>query len=258
MEESRAYTRINHGNAVLGNCFAERVWSAFIGNTVSLIEKPSGREWTRKRSPEFFFATETALIDLMTLGNVSWSEFYTPHGAGINCEKGDETLQLSMDMMCFHSCAGIRRLAALTNISSEPMTIQHAAFETLAAPDLPNLEHIENYVPPEAANVPEEWRWAVFAGRSGGLLIGAAGACEFRMNSPEQGQWSWIAQGPVTLGPGEHKAFPETMLAHFAGPLEESAQGVLAKFFTRRAQAASWEAEVRAEAEGEGNGDFGN
>jgi hypothetical protein len=248
MEDSRAYTRITQGNVVLGNRFAERVWSAFIGNTVSLLEKPNDREWTRRRSPEFFFGTPDVLFDPMALGDISWSEFYAPHGAGICCEKSCETLLFSIDSMCFHSCAGIRRSAALTNHDETPLLIEHAAFEALSAPDVPGLEYIQNFTPSANANAAAGWRWAAMANASGGLLTGVAGDCEFRLDSPEPGQWSWIAPGPVTLAPGETFFFPECVLINFSGPMEESAEGVLSRFFACRAESETWEAQIRAEA----------
>ena len=253
MEAARAFARIDHGSAVVGNRFAERVWSTFMGYTVSILEKPSGREWTRRRSPEFFFATPDDIIDVMTLGEISWSEFYTPYGAGLCCEKYNDDLSLSLDVMCFHACAGIRRVVALTNTSGAPLTIRHAAFEALAMPAMVDLEVVRAFAPPAGANAPEAWRWAAVTGDGGGMVFGAAGACEFRADSPEQGQCSWIFPDVVTLAPGERFAFPETMLAHVYGALEEGVEGVLSGFFACRAEAEAWEEEVRrAEVEGMG------
>ena len=55
--DSRAYTRIDAGNAILGNRWLVRAWSTFTGNTVSILEKMAGLEWTARAGPGFRFDT---------------------------------------------------------------------------------------------------------------------------------------------------------------------------------------------------------
>ena len=52
MSHSKAYTYVDAGTAVLGNDWVERQWSAFLGRTISLVQKPGG-EWVAHANPEF-------------------------------------------------------------------------------------------------------------------------------------------------------------------------------------------------------------
>ena len=248
MDDPRAYTYLDAGTALVGNAWLERSWSAFIGNTISMMQKADDFEWIRGKSPEFRMQVNGESIGVMELGSIEWSEMYTPFGAGLTARQMGSGLVFVMGAFAFHKAPAIIRSCRIMNVSESPATVSQVRHEVLPIRHEKTAVVTEHFsrIQAEAVWETTETDVAVLL-PDRGLIIGMEGGGVFELFRPDPGLCAFGLRQERTLARGEIWALPETFMLPFTGPFEEAARSLFLRFLEQRERMKEWEAEVEHE-----------
>lgn len=147
MQLERAYTYVDAGSARAGNRWAERRWSAFLGQTVE-VQFPSHQwEWTSSPSPEFEIQCEGRALGFMDLGTVEWSEECDSFGATLVAAYTGGVLELATRCTFFHYHPGARRRWLLYNGGATSLKVPELRLDILAVrSDTVVVEQVDEHV----------------------------------------------------------------------------------------------------------------
>ncbi len=247
MTQSKAYTHVDAGTAVLGNRWLERRWSAFLGRTISLEQKPGG-EWVSHANPEFEVVTEERSFGVMDLGEIEWSEVYTQFGAGLVTRQSGPELLLASGFFAFHETPGMLHSAFLFNRGAAPIRCTRVAIERLAVEREGVSVVTRDFTRRSDA---EHWRTdeshAALLRQGHGLVVGMVGGGVFELFAPDPRQCALVTPETYALAPGETMHLPETYMLPFSGEdLDTVRSGALAAMLLQVRKMKKWEAEVKA------------
>lgn len=204
-----ADAKIGKLECALENRAFERAYSAYLGNSISLVSRADGTEWLGPRSEEFSFLADGRRHALLEVGYVEWFEDLGPLGAVLVQRRSGNGFFVTLeDVALAHSPMLLRRMT-ISNLTHGPVHIARAA--------------------------PLEWtlrgRTEVLAEAPGALVtrcaaeqgLFAAGAGltpEAESDTLDVGRL--LAAEERTLQPGEVWTLPMVCLAAFNGPIGAS------------------------------------
>lgn len=237
--EQRAYTLVDPGTARVGNAWVERSWSAFIGQTIELVQTAGPTQWLTAQSPEIQFTLDDGrTFDVMALGEVEWSEERSPHAASLVLRKGSpEGVGAYIRTLALHKTAALVREVRLFNTGPADVTIASVQYD---------------FLPLQGERHPHEAGLAVVQGERG-LLIGVEGAAEVSPGVAGNGPLTVSCVEAHTLRRGSSWELPPVYLLPFSGGLGEHVTTQVEKFHKQREAMRTWlaerEAAIREEAE---------
>lgn len=122
---ARAYTRIDHGGAVLGNDWLERRWSAFLGTTVELRQKLARGyvEWIAVPGPDFLLEAGGVPVTPERLGPVEWSESFNAFGGTISARRAGPGLVVDVRTTALHDLPAMVREVSVLNTGEGPVAV---------------------------------------------------------------------------------------------------------------------------------------
>lgn len=241
--KSATYTKIEHGTVYLGNDQWERQWSNFMGNTLSIFDKRSDREWVQP-SPEFRIEADTGVYTHFELGYTEWHEHRDSMGAGVVARHRGEVFELEIENILFHNTPGTLRRYRLFNVSAEAQTIQSVALECLKLESPGAQVYFDNFETISASFCQESTESALaICDPMGGLILGIAGGGKYELFQPDSSLCSLVHHVKHVLEPGKQWVLPETLLLPFAGKLDKSAQKNYAALLELSRQYRHWEQE---------------
>ncbi len=212
MPEIRAHTYIDAGEARAGTPWSERCWSAFLGNTVSLRDTVTGREWLVRPSDEIALNVEGRRLSLMDFQGGNWSEECNPHGATLVCQFTSETVSLRVRCTAMHDCPGLLREMTIMNRTRHPLAIAG-----------PVLDHFALALPPKRKELfRRASKTVVTAGDDEGmLLIGHDTGVAVELSLEMTPEITLRCQGDFVLAPGQTRHLPDTHVLPFRGSFEQ-------------------------------------
>jgi len=227
----RAYTYVDRTHAIVGNYWMERTWSAFLGNTCSLLQRHCEIEWVAGASSEFELTNENCRLDVMDFGEVIWSEQNSPAGATLVCLQQRPDLEVCVKTLAYHENPGMRRRVSVRNRGHEEIIIRRITLEQLPissdgitvltdgfgqAQDTVDIETSERGI----ALARDDGR-GIITGIDGGGLYSAFGrecdCCRLALH------------GPKRLAPGKIWKLPATYILPYAGDLAETVRTTYAQ-----------------------------
>jgi len=247
MKPDRAYVRINAGAALLGNAWLERSWSTFVGNTFELRQKAGNFAWVVGNCPEFRIATQNRVFGIMDLGDLDWSEVYTPFGAGLMARKSGPGLLFVIGSFALHENPGMLRSTRIMNISSDPITLDHVAVDVLAIPHSGTRVRTHQFAREQDALA---WQTdepaAALLLRDRGLILGILGGGLFQLFQPEPGSCALVVPNGRTLEPGQVWPLPDAFLLPFTGDPDRAVSSLLGDFLLHVRHMKAWETQIEA------------
>lgn len=231
----RAYTYIDRGRAVVGNRWMERTWSAFLGNTNSLVQKAGEFEWLSGRGAEFRVAVEGAgPLEVLDFGDTAWSEENGERGATLVSVQRRPGLEVVVRTMALHEHPAFVRTVSLLNTGEDAVTVQEALVERLPV----RREGVQVYTDDFSCGADwADWKGehpaAAVAREDRGLFFGQRGGGHFRLFAEGDGECAVRVAGPRRLEPGEGWETAPTFLIPYTGWLQDAAASLYAQFLLR-------------------------
>ncbi len=232
--DNRAYTYIDRGRAVAGNRWMERVWSAFLGNTVSLVQKEPGFEWIVGQSAEFRLALEDNLLDVLDFGEVDWSEESSPIGASLVCRQRHGRFEMVIRTLVYHDLPVMVRAVNVTNLGPGRVRIDHLLSDRLPLRHPGVRVYTHDFAQSHGPTVWETHEHAAaIAVDDVGLFFGRRGGGLFFLFAPEAQECAVTVPGPLELASGETWHTSPTFLLPYSGLTRDAAATVYSQFLTR-------------------------
>jgi len=238
----RASTYVDRGSARVGNRWFTREWSAFLGNTVSLLDQAGDFEWMNGRSNEFELEVDGATLTMMDFAEVSWSEENNPAGATLVARQIASSLEFRIRTLAFHSNPGLVRFVAVANTGDRPVRVDRAIVEMLPirASDAEVVELAwsvdgvgrDGWYPADRAVVLRYYARGLVLGFEARAVVARAGG---------EGPWQVEAPGPIEVAPGKAHTFPVSFLLPYTGEFGDYARRTYAECvqLVRRVQEGS-------------------
>ena len=110
----------------LGNAAFTLRYSAYLGNTTSLIGHGDEVEWLGPRSEEFSFAANRRKHGVLDVGYVEWIDDFGPLGAVLTQRRMGSGFALKIKDVALRKPGALLRRVTLTNASGEPQVITEA------------------------------------------------------------------------------------------------------------------------------------
>ena len=225
---SRAYVRVDRGQARVGNAWIERTWSSFMGHTTGLVQKSTGTEWVSARNPEFSVEANGEVLGVEDFGEVAWSETHNALGAVLVAAQVRPGLELTIRTTALHEAPGLLRSVWIMNTSPDRVTVGPIVTESFAL----EREGAQFYVRElrrahDAIEVGQADALAAIVAGGEGLFIGHEGASTLDLASSEPGVCSARVLERRTLGPAERWMLDPTFLVPFTGDLHAAADTLI-------------------------------
>lgn len=220
---TRAWTRIDHGIAAVGNGLVERRWSLFLGRLEELHQVFPGRghvEWLEgpghDLDPAEFGAGEGPRAV------PEWSESCSAFGAQLTLRRAAGPLVFTMDIMVPHGLPAVVRETRVLNAGSAPVTLPRVVLESLplrrdgaGVLDADGARHGDGLAVAAGAFAPVA---AELKGLGGiGMLLGASAPLCYELFSPDATRCAVLAPAPVTLAPGRWWRGPAVFAVFYQG-----------------------------------------
>ena len=120
LDQTRAYTRIDFNQAILGNRWIERTWSGFFGTTTSLVNRGNGSEWVVAQNPEFSLVANGDAVVPIDLGEIDVTEECSDLGASLIVRKGRADLNVTIISTALHDVPAMIRSVTVQNTGADP------------------------------------------------------------------------------------------------------------------------------------------
>lgn len=230
---TRAWTRIDHGIAAVGNGLVERRWSLFLGRLEELHQVFPGRgyvEWLEgpghDLDPADFGAGEGPKAV------PEWSESCSAFGAQLTLRRMAGPLVFTMDITVPHGLPAFVRETRVLNAGSAPVTLPQAVLESLPLRrdgagmlDTDGARHAGALETEAGAFAPVA---AELTGVGGiGVLLGAAAPLCYELFSPDAARCVARLPGPLPLAPGQLWRSPAVFAVFYQGAPGAGTQRVL-------------------------------
>lgn len=105
-----------------GDAFAA-IYSAYLGNTISLITSDDETEWLGPKSAEFSFVANGTPFSLLDVGYVEWTDDVGPLGAVLMQRRTGNGFFVSIEDVALAYTPALLRRVHLCNLSHEVQTI---------------------------------------------------------------------------------------------------------------------------------------
>lgn len=229
--DERAYTYVDRTHAVVGNHWMERTWSAFLGNTYSLLQKHCEIEWITGPSSEFEIRDENRSFDMMDFGEVIWSEENSSIGATLVCRQQHPDLEVCIKTLAYHKNPGMRRRVSVRNRSDKEIIIRRVTLERLPiSPDGVTVLTDGFEQPQNAVDFDTLERGIALAREDGrGIITGIDGGGHYSAFSRPCECCCLALLGPTCVAPGEVWKLPATYILPYAGDLTETVRTTYAQ-----------------------------
>lgn len=206
---AQSVASIGRLECALGNAAFSRVYSAYLGNAISLITAADGTEWLGPRSAEFGFTLDGRVVGLLEAGYVEWIDDTGLLGAALTQRRMGDGIMVKIEEIALERRPILLRRLHLVNLGHGPLHVSRAAAldwalrgRTEVHPDAPGAL--------VCRSAPET-----------GLFLAAEGLVpEAERGELDTGRL--IAPGERTLAPGETWSLPVIAAARFAGPVAEA------------------------------------
>jgi hypothetical protein len=221
----RAYAYIDRAKARVGNAALDRCWSALMGTTISLIDRPQRFDWLSGRADEFRLTCDGRWLTAMDFADTEWSERVDDAGATLVCRQAGHGVEVLIETLAWHDAPAMRRRVTLANRGDRPLSLGpvEADHVTLRACDL-SLEVRRLVVPggvvtlhPAVATGAARGRALVFAAAGETTLEVRSNSCAAMLDAPRLipplRQWilpdlfTWACDDSFSLA--EQNAFTE-------------------------------------------------
>ncbi|HOC71622.1 MAG TPA: hypothetical protein PKL54_02340 [Candidatus Hydrogenedentes bacterium] len=220
---TRAWTRIDHGVAAVGNGLVERRWSLFLGRLEELRQVFPGRghvEWLEGPGLDLDPAEFGAGEGPKTVPE--WSESCSAFGAQLTLRRMAGPLVFTMDITVPHGLPAVIRETRVLNAGSAPVTVPRAVLESLplrrdgaGVLDPDGVRHADGLAVAAGAFAPVA---AELKGLGGiGALLGASAPVRCELFAPDPARCAVLAPGPVTLAPGRWWRGPAVFTVFYQG-----------------------------------------
>jgi hypothetical protein len=230
MQTTPAYSEISAARIRLGNAWLERVWSVIPGQSQSLIDRQTGKDWFTAPSPEFRFEEDSVPVGPKVCGTPEWSEVYAPAGAGVEVRYSGTAIGVFVHTIAFHDAPGMLRRITLKNVSPNPITAGHAALDILPIRHGGSQVYTRGYQRRTAsARLELEDRAVAVMHNRRGLFLGIENGGAYALFDPNPEFCTLGCPDQCILQPGDTWRLPPTIIAAFTGPPEAAAQGPLAQ-----------------------------
>ncbi len=220
----RAYTYVDRTLAIVGNHWMERTWSAFLGNTCSLLQKHCEIEWVAGASSEFVVSNDDCRLDVMDFGEVTWSEQNSVAGATLVCLQQRPNLEVCVKTLAYHENPGIRRRVSVRNRGEEEVIVRRITLEQL--PILPDgITVLTNGFEQahKALDIETSERGIALNRKDGrGIITGIDGGGHYSVFGRECECCCLSVLGPKRLAPGKVWKLPATYILPYAGDLTDT------------------------------------
>lgn len=247
MKPDRAYARISAGAALLGNAWLERSWSAFVGNTFELRQKAGDFAWVAGNCPEFRIAAQNRVFGVMDLGDLEWSEVYTPFGAGLMARKSGPGLLFVIGSFALHENPGMLRSTRIMNTSTDPIVLDHVALDVLSIAHAAIRVRTHRFAREQAALAWQtEESAAALLLENRGLILGILGGGLFQLFQPQPGCCALVVPNGRTLEPGQVWTLPDAFLLPFTGDPDRAVSTLFGDFLLQVRQMKAWETQIDA------------
>ena len=214
LDQTRAYTRIDFNQAILGNRWIERTWSGFFGTTTSLVNRGNGSEWVVAQNPEFSLVANGDAVVPIDLGEIDVTEECSDLGASLIVRKGRADLNVTIISTALHDVPAMIRSVTVQNTGADPMELESVSSEMLEfeeeSGELVAHRFFEAQKDPYVCT-PED-PCAAFLIQNRGMLFGTTPGGEIHLNSPELFQCNVVWKCGVILAPFEKWTTPMTYL----------------------------------------------
>jgi len=239
MSRERAHTYVDAGNARAATPWSARCWSAFLGNTVSLVDRVTGREWLARPSAEVGLAVDGEPLSLMDFRGGDWAEECNPHGASLVCRLTADAVTLFTRCTAMHESPGLLRETGLMNRAPRPLTVSEVVLDTLPL-DLPSGRRDLFRRVSDAA---------VAAGDDAGALLlghGAGVAVTVEADEDTAAVVTLRCRDESELAPGQLLRLPDTWAMPFTGSFETASGREYAAFLRGVRDLRAWREETGA------------
>lgn len=230
----RAYTYIDRSRAVVGNRWMERTWSAFLGNTTSLLQKAGEFEWLERKGPEFRVVTDEGPLEVLDFGETAWSEENSPRGGTLVSVQSRPGIEITLRTTALHDHPAFVRTVSVLNTGGEPLTVREFLPERLPLRRDGLQVYTEDF---SSGAVSADWHAtqpaAALALGDRGLFFGSRGGGHFRLFADEDGECAVRIAGPRRLEPGQTWRLEPTFLIPYTGWLQEAATTLYSQFLLR-------------------------
>jgi len=232
MPGTRAYTYVDAGNARAGSPWMERSWSAFLGNTVSLLDRARGREWLEQPSQEIGLTADGETLDLMAFQGGNWSEECNPYGAVLECRLTGEALTLFARSTAMHDSPGMLRELRLLNRSRRALTVTGVV-----------LDRLELALPAGRRESFRRVSDTAIAASDGteALLVGHGADVAVEVNAERAPILTLRCRTDFELAPGQVWRLPDTYVLPYTGPFEQVSGREYASFLRAVRDLRAWE-----------------
>ncbi len=220
---TRAWTRIDHGVAAVGNGLVERRWSLFLGRLEELHQVFPGRgyvEWLEGPGLDLDPAEFGAGEGPKTVPE--WSESCSAFGAQLTLRRMAGPLVFTMDITVPHGLPAVIRETRVLNAGSAPVTLPRVVLESLplrrdgaGVLDADGVRHGDGLAVEAGAFVPVA---AELKGLGGiGMLLGASAPLHYELFSPDAARCAARLPGPLPLAPGRWWRSPAVFTVFYQG-----------------------------------------
>ena len=239
-KSDRGYTRVDYGQACVGNRWLERSWSAFLGHTTSLLQRPGDTEWVAARNDEYSISVEGESLGITDFGEVEWSESLNKLGAVLVATHHHESLALRIEQTALHEAPALLRAVSLMNhgtravevdaVIHDRFTLEKGDVRFLTG-DLTRLKESDEVETGRSVG-------AMLRGERG-LLILEEGDGAIELSAAESGVCSLCIGRKCTLAPSQRWDCGRSTLVAFEGDPHDALKSLLPDIQRRiRAQAS--------------------
>ena len=222
MTASRAYTHIDASTIKVANVSIQRSWSSFMAQSFSLYAEKQGKEWLEQAGSETEMQVDGQRLGVMDFPEKSWSEAYSPFGAGVFLEQCGQGLRLITENIALHESPGLICSSVLRNTSRQKKSICAFCLDAWRMPPAKLLIHSHDFSQQHTSLSQEshERALAVSCGQDG-LILGAEGGGRYDFFSPDPQQCAIVYTEEISLGPGESWQSPYSFVLPYQGSIQD-------------------------------------